>query len=573
MTVDLRDDTLITQLRPPADVLTGHDMNGAWATRHSFARTMLRRAHDHRWTVSKDRAELDVDGRGTVVYSVHAEGRTLTFIAFSRTLEEAERTDRVIATSWDVTAALVDRELDADLEADLRRNVPVQEAGRVGPDTLIMTRANRSARFFDYVTECLAVGEQPEPAVIGPSPYLLRSTAFYGNGKFGLKQLADLADDHPLKVPYRSQMLTAWLLRELSMDLVEHLAEARAASEETAAARLNPQWRRYFGLGNATGLGMVPFVVNHPDYLDAWCRLREIPLARALDALYAPWDPDLTRVIDLLIDAQRHFAEKADLQTAPFLPTIAVGEHLRELSESLDQFRASDGEPARVLAQLHEHAARLGTEARGIVASIITELRDDFDQEADQLLTVPTPAPLDTSMTCGDLKRTLSANYRWISDLDFGTPDSTAYYWYTSANSEEPRRAQRSTRPRSAVEHCTDIARRVDALATALDQATDDTTIAEFLLAHPNHRFAVHRVQRTRDLYYGDIRENLLEQAFLPLSVQRFQLATYGMNNFSPQSTDWLRVTLFSGAPRTDDINNGVGDEDWLFPIAPEEAH
>ena len=38
--------------------------------------------------------------------------------------------------------------------------------------------------------------------------------------------------------------------------------------------------------------------------------------------------------------------------------------------------------------------------------------------------------------------------------------------------------------------------------------------------------------------------------SYLPLQIQRFQLAMYGMDEFKPKSTDWLRVTLFQGAPR-----------------------
>ena len=66
------------------------------------------------------------------------------------------------------------------------------------------------------------------------------------------------------------------------------------------------------------------------------------------------------------------------------------------------------------------------------------------------------------------------------------------------------------------------------------------------------------------------MQDNLLDAQFLPLSTQRFQLATYGMNNFSPQSTDWVRVTLFSGAPRVAEVMTGHDDDDWLFPLAPE---
>jgi hypothetical protein len=572
MIMTLQDERTVHGLRPPEEVLSSADMNGAWATRHSFARTMLRRAAAHGWTVARARLDLDADARGTAVYTVDAEGRHLTFIAFCRTLEESERTDRVIADAWDVTAALIEGDLTPEREAELRANVPVQERGRVDPDTIVLTRANRSARFFDYVSDCLAAGSQPDVDAIGPSPYLIRSTAFYGNGKFGLKEFTDIPAGHPLAVPYRSQMLAAWLLRELSMDMVEHVAAAKAATAGTTAVRLDAQWSRYLGLGNATGLGMVPFVINHPDYLDAWCRLREIPLAASLGRDYAPDHPDLARVAELLAKAEHHLEEKHALQTTPFLPTDAIRPQLHELLEDLQTYRASATEPAPVLARLHEKAASLSPEARGIFASIVIELRSDFDEDAESLLRMDGPVPFDPAMRCWELKQLLETNYAWARGYDFTDPKRTRYYWFSSAANEEPRRALRTSRPEGAAEHCTDIARRINALAADLEAFPAHRSLADFLPVYPGHRFAAARVQQTRPYLYGELQDNLIDGEFLPLSTQRFQLASYGMNNFSPQSTDWLRVTLFSGAPRAVDINHGTDEDDWLFPTAPKGA-
>lgn len=570
--MNITDEMTRCELRTPDVVLRGSDMNGAWGTRHSFARTMLRRAAAHRWTVAKTRLDLDGQGRGTVVYTVNAEGFDLTFIAFCQALNESDRTDRVIANAWDVTAALMDGELTPEREAELRRNIPFQEQGRTDAETIIMTRANRSARFFDYVSDCLAMGTQPDVAAIGPSPYLIRSTAFYGNGKFGLKELANFPANHPLSVPYRSQMLAAWLLRELSMDIVEHIARAKASVAGTVAVPLDAAWGKYFGLGNATGLGMVPFLVNHPNYLDAWCRLREIPLATGLAVHYAPDHPDLGHIDGLLERASRHLAEKSDLKTAPFLPTELIRPQLNQLRSELQTFMTSSHGPAPVLARLHDMAAGLSPEARGIFASIVIELRTDFDDEAESLLTVSDSPTFNPAMRCGELHQLVEQNYGWARNYDFALPERSGYYWYSSADSEEPRRAQRTGMAAGTVEHCTDVARRINALTADLERFQGGARVADFLLAHPGHRYAAERIQQTRPYYFGELQDNLLDAEFLPLSTQRFQLATYGMNNFSPQSTDWVRVTLFSGAPRVADILHGTDDDDWLFPLAPQGA-
>ncbi len=72
------------------------------------------------------------------------------------------------------------------------------------------------------------------------------------------------------------------------------------------------------------------------------------------------------------------------------------------------------------------------------------------------------------------------------------------------------------------------------------------------------------------DQPYGEPRDNACAAGFLPLELQRFQLAMYGMDNFSPKSTDWLRVTLFQGAPRIDDLSPTTTD-DWVWPQRPTE--
>ncbi|UUL75564.1 hypothetical protein NG819_15415 [Pseudarthrobacter sp. Fe7] len=355
------------------------------------------------------------------------------------------------------------------------------------------------------------------------------------------------------------------------MDMVEHVARTKARATGTKAVPLDEAWSRYLGLGNATGLGMVPFVINHPDYLDAWCRMREIPLAAGLGRDYTPDHPDLSRVAELLTRADRHLGEKHALNTAPFLPSGAIRPQLQQLLKALKDYINTASEPASVLARLHETAARMSPEARGIFASIVIELRSDFDENAEALLRVDGPAPFDTAMQCWELKQVLDANYAWARSYDFSDPERTRYYWFSSAANEEPRRARRITRPVGTAEHCTDIVRRVNALATDLERFPASRSLAEFLLAHPGHRFAAARVQQTRPYVYGELHDNLIDGEFLPLSTQRFQLATYGMNNFSPQSTDWLRVTLFSGAPRAMDINAGTDEDDWLFPTAPKE--
>lgn len=554
-------------------VLSPETMGSARLTRHSFARSMLRHARDQRWQVTRELWDMDVEGRGEAVYRVDAAGIQLRFVVFSTMLEEIQRTDHVTAASWDVTAALIEGELSQERMSLLRRNVPGQETGHADTGSLVWTRANRSQRFFDYTVDRLAAGLQPDPAVFGDAAYVLRSTAFYSNGKFGLRDFGGFPVEHPLATPYRAQMLAAWLLRELSYDLVEHCARQRSAQ----ATVLSGRWRRFLGVGNATGLGMVPYIVNHPRILDAWCALRELPLAYALGQPTDPRDWRVHRLMALLSRARGYFAERDTLVTAPYLSGPQIAGHLGSVQRLLVEYEASGtiaGETTSVAWRtLHDAAESIHAEACGVLDSLLVELYDELDDDVELLLRCDDTVQVEPGHSCQAVLELINTEYAWIDRFDFDDPEQTYYFWFVSADSEEPRRGRRGHDPGEQVEQPVDIARAVAKLRSDLRGADPTSSIAEFLLAKPWHRGAVGRVQSLAAIPWAEPRTNLLAHDFLPLHLQRFQLAVYGMDNFSPQSTDWLRVTLFSGAPRASDLDAGVADDDWLFTPKPEGEH
>ena len=107
--------------------------------------------------------------------------------------------------------------------------------------------------------------------------YLMRTTAVYGNGKFGVGDFEAVRAGGVFSLPFQAEMLTVYLARLLSFDFVEHIVRARAPDR---AVGLETRVARCLGVGNATGLGMAPFLVTHPRFLDRWIHARELGLAR-----------------------------------------------------------------------------------------------------------------------------------------------------------------------------------------------------------------------------------------------------------------------------------------------------
>jgi len=222
--------------RPPEQVMRLARMGSAHPTRLSFLRVMLRRMQTEGWRFDRPVWEIDSNGVGRAVYRAIGPARTYSLVAFAHDLPDHLRSDRVIATAWDATFALFDgTPTAADLDR-LQANVPLQEAGRVSPSELSLSRANRSVRLFAHVVDRLAEGRQPDKAEIDAVGYLMRTTAVYGSGKFGAADREDIADRPELKAPFQAEMLSVWLTRAFTVDIAEHMARVKGGAQAVRVA-------------------------------------------------------------------------------------------------------------------------------------------------------------------------------------------------------------------------------------------------------------------------------------------------------------------------------------------------
>jgi len=173
-------------LRPPSQVMRLSRMGSMFPTRLSFLRSLIRRLVAENVTVTRPVWEMCENGFGRAVYSLDLGGYTYSLVAISTDLPPEKRTDRVIAEAWDSAYVLYDGVPDTAELDRIEANAPLQEAGRFTERDLVLSRANKSVRLFEHVTDALRRGEQPDGAMIRSVGYLMRTTAVYGNGKFGL---------------------------------------------------------------------------------------------------------------------------------------------------------------------------------------------------------------------------------------------------------------------------------------------------------------------------------------------------------------------------------------------------
>lgn len=551
-------------LRPANQVMDLERLGSLHQSRLSFMRTLVRRIMKERWQITPAVFQLDKDGYGTVIYKINAPHGVFSFVLFSDYLSSEERNDRVIATKWDLTMALVEGEVDDVYLEKLRQNVPKQEAGRVDSRVFVLSRANRSARNFDYVVEQLAQGKQPDADRIAKVGYLYRTTAVYGSGKLGMADWEKVRSKFPdFARPFAGEMFVCLMLRNFSLLQAEHIAKHKSPEN---FAPFEPEIKRYFGIGNSTGLGMAPYLVNHPLLINQWVEMRELALARVRALGHI--DDSIKQQFNCLID--RSYIHTAKTETEDEWQTDNNQRVLQDLT-SLKQHTNNGFSGWEELLQWSENNCSL--QGQEILVSIMLELYPELVDELEEFHNADEVLDLDPLMPLQVLKQVIESRYDWALAIDFSAEGARETCWYRSEEKMEPRLGSVADLEAKDKQMALGVGYAVrkcyNHLCEYMDEHADHTT-ARFMVAHPKMRGIVRRIQSMNRCIYGDIQANLLDRNILPMHLLRCKLAFFGVSKFDPRSRLWVRNTMFQGAPLLEDIGKPFND-DWFMPLAPKQ--
>jgi len=460
-------------LRPASEVMRLRRMGAAFPTRLSFMRSLLRALSVEKAVVTRPVWNIDADGFGHAVYTVSLGGFDYALVAVSTDIPDDMRTDRVIATAWDTAYVLYDGVPDAAEIARIAAAAPQQEAARFQPQDLVLSRANKSVRLFDHVVSALRTGRQPDAELVRDTGYLMRTTAVYGNGKFGIADRARICDRPHLGGPFAAEMLTVWLIRGFTHDLVEHMG----------GAPLDRKLKRHLGIGNSTGLGMAPFLVNHPMLLDAWMQVRETAIARVRAIPFL--DPSqVEKIYDLTTRVAQHLNEWQ-------VPDQIAADRIAVIRREWPTFAATLTPDALLAEQpidrIITQSARYSIDTQELIAAMCLEPFGDLIDGLATCMATPFTPQIDPTMTCDDLRRCVKESWEWACQIDFDDAKQCAQFWYVSEEKLEPRLGNRHAEDGADRESPLDIARQVKAMSADL---TADGRVAAFVAKHPEHTFA-----------------------------------------------------------------------------------
>ena len=408
--------------------------------------------------------------------------------------------------------------------------------------------------------ESLSNGKQPDLDLLEKVGYLYRTTAVYGSGKFGLADRFRIKNREEINGPFRLEMMLVYLVRQFTFDQVNHVAKNKNPDK---AVSLDPKICKNLGIGNSTGLGMAPFIVNHPTLLNNWILCRETALKK------------IREIKSIDVEEKNLFKSclKSSIKNITSWNTESefqqkkIKDLLRDIQKFLDfienKFNFEEDYPfnriylwieKETCEECIEYVVSIMMEPFG---KIIEPLVKQMSSDEDQYFNIP------TYRTIKELRSIIQDRYSNILSINFKEKKNQKKFWFISRNKEEPRIADRFKEQGSDLEQPLAIARDIKKLYERLQLSKDDQTVDKFLADNSDLRHVVRRAFIVEKFPYSEIQDNTISEDMVPIDMLRLKLSFFGALKFDPRSDKWLRICMFQGAPLPDDLKNY--DDHWVY--------
>ena len=546
------------KLRDPNTIMKLSRLGSFHQSKLSFLRSFLNEFKD--WEYKQDLFNLDEKGYGEAVYSFKKDKRVYSLVCFANHIKDEERSDRVIATKWDAAFTLHDGVPGKKDIERLKNEVPKQEVGRLSYKELTLSRANKSLRLFNHVTENLSQGLQPDLNLLSKVGYLYRTTAVYGSGKFGLADRFRIKNREEINGPFRLEMMLVYLVRQFTFDQVNHVAYHKNPKK---AVKLDEQISKNLGIGNSTGLGMAPFIVNHPTLLNNWILSREIALKKIREIQNVNKNDS-----ELFFDCvKKSLTNITSWNTDSEYQKNKINNLMKDVQKFLkfieNQFDFTTEYPFNSIYEWLEKETC--EECIEYIVSIMMEpyseitepLVKEMSSDEEKYFNIP------AHRTVEDLRNIIEKKYPNILEINFEKKENNQNFWFISKNKEEPRLADRFEEHGSELEQPLAIARDIKKLYEILLVSKNSQTVSDFLIKNSELRHVVRRVFIVEKFPYSEIQDNTIGKNIMPIDMLRLKLSFFGALKFDPRSDKWLRICMFQGAPLPNELKNY--DEQWVY--------
>jgi hypothetical protein len=353
-------------------------------------------------------------------------------------------------------------------------------------------------------------------------------------------------------------MMLVYFVRKFTIDQVNHTAKAKNPS---SAVTLDDDIARNLGIGNSTGLGMAPFIVNHPTLLHQWIVAREkaLQIVRSIHRVSNKEIGVFQKYLEQSMENMETWVTDSEFQAKK---NNSLKKDLKYFKSYFSDLTARDYFWNEVYLWVSENMKDEGIE---FIVSLMMEpygklvepLCDDMSIDEDKYFTIEGSRPT------RDIKKIIENYYQWLISVDFEEKENITNFWYYSKNKQEPRLSNRFEEDGSENELPLAIARDIKKLYLEISKFEPKATIAEFLLSNQDLRYVVRRVLICEKFPYSEIQDNTTADTIIPIDMLRLKLSYFGAVRFDPRSDLWLRITMYQGAPLPHEMK--FSDDSWAF--------
>ena len=354
--------------------------------------------------------------------------------------------------------------------------------------------------------------------------------------------------------------MLVYLVRQFTFDQVNHIAKNK---NPKLAVELDPAISRNLGLGNSTGLGMAPFIVNHPTLLNNWIHARETALKQIREIEQVSKN-DIDIFYNCLIKSLKNI-------TSWHTDSEFQKEKIKGLIEDLKKFIKFMKEDFKFQNSYQFNQIYNWSEENlndECIEYIVSMMMEPYDNIVNPLITQMSSdeeehfnIPVDR--TIEDLRNILENKYSEILKIDFLKDENNQNFWFISKNKEEPRIGDRYIDEGSDLEQPLAIARDINKLYEAVFTKKNSSKIGKFLKDNNHLRHVVRRAFIAEKFPYSEIQDNTIGSKLVPIDMLRLKLSFFGAIKFDPRSDKWLRICMFQGAPLPSELDNF--DDKWIY--------
>ncbi len=353
-------------------------------------------------------------------------------------------------------------------------------------------------------------------------------------------------------------MMLVYLARQFTFDVVNHVAYHRSPQ---TAVKLSDDISRNLGIGNSTGLGMAPFIVNHPALLNQWISAKE----RALQSI---------RSITTVKKSEKNIFQKFLLiiqENIKFWKTdsdyqLRKNEQLLDdLVKFQDYFNNTPTEEF-FWNKIYEWAEKnTHAECCEFLVSLMMEVYPNIVEPLSYEMSIDEEEyfDIDTTRSIQDVCELIEKQYAWLLKINFDQKDNIYNFWYYSKNKQEPRLSDRFNEEGAELELPLAIARDIHHLYKELKSMNKLGDLGSYLLKNQQYRHVLRRVFICEKLPYSEIQDNTISKSLIPVDMLRLKLSFFGATRFDPRSDRWVRITMYQGAPLMKEIAQSI--DDWSY--------